>query len=75
MTDKNIKSLAIATIWMAVRDYFDTTPERRRIILKDLRSPWMDLFTNGMSVIVAEQLELHPKEIETRLRKMRGEEI
>lgn len=71
MNAENIKSMAAATMLQAVKDYFHwrTTPKKREVILKDLRSPWMDMFTNGMSFIVAEQLEKHPEEIKERLER------
>lgn len=70
MKGSNITDLVSAITLQAVRDYFeaDITPEKRDTILKELRSTWMDTITNGNSVIVAEQLELHPEEIAERLR-------
>jgi hypothetical protein len=70
MTNQNIRNLACAITLQAVRDYFDTTSSKKKAtILKDLRSSWMNAITNGTSVIVAEQLELHPEEIAARLRQ------
>ena len=69
MTDANIRSLACAILMQAVKDYLYTTPEKQAVILKDLRSPYMDLLTNGTSIVVADQLELHPEEIRERLRR------
>lgn len=71
MTDASIKSLTSAIILQAVRDYLSpkASPKKQDEILKDLRSPYMDFITNGQSVLVAEQLELHPKEIAERLRR------
>ena len=70
MNNGNIKDLTSAITLQAVRDYFSkgATPKKRRKILRELRSTWMDFITDGMSVIVAEQLELHPDEIAERLR-------
>ena len=61
----NIRNLAAAVMLQAVRDYFDwdATPEKRAVILKDLRSSWMRFLTDNMSVVVAEQLEKNPDEI------------
>ncbi len=67
MKESAVRNLAAATIMQAVRDFF-RSPKKQSEILKDLRSPWMELFTDGMSVIVAEQLELHPKEIAERIK-------
>lgn len=71
MTNSDVRNLACAITMQAVKDYFDpnATPEKRKVILKELRSTWMDTITNGTSVAVADQLELHPKEIAARLRK------
>lgn len=81
MSEANLKELGCAITMQAVKDYFTkkvyNTEEKtearfakkRKSILKDLRSPYMDLLTNGMSIIVAEQLELHPEEIAERLRR------
>lgn len=73
MTEYAIKQLAAAVELQAVKDYFRkrTTPEKRKIILKDLRSAWMQEFTNGNSLIIAEQLEFHPDEIKARIFNMR----
>ena len=76
MIANNVKELAAATILQAVKDYFDcaSAPKKQAVILKDLRSPWMDLLTGGMSAIVATQLENHPVEIAERLNKMPKED-
>lgn len=72
MEDGNIRELACAVCLQAVRDYFSTTYESsRKAILKDLRSPWMDMFSNGLSIVVAEQLEKEPEKIKERLRYSR----
>ncbi len=81
MTDKAIHNLASAIIMQAVRDYFTKQEyktkgkteamfiKKRKAILKDLRSPYMDMLSNGTSIVVAEQLEKHPEEIADRLRQ------
>lgn len=65
------RELTCAITMQAVRDYFakDVTPKKRQTILKELRAPWMDFITDGMSTVVAEQLEKKPKEIAARLRR------
>ena len=69
MSDANIRNLACAIIMQAVRDFLDGTDKQRKAILKDLRSSYMDLLSNGTSVVVAEQLEKHPEEIAERMRQ------
>lgn len=69
MKDKCISELAAATIWQAAKDYVSTKCDRqRKAILRDLRSDWMQFFTDGLSVIVAKELELHPDEIKKRIK-------
>ena len=76
MTTNGIKSLAAATILQAMKDYVRkyTSEAKKRAILTDLRSEWMDFFTDGMSIIAAEQLEKHPKEIAKRILRELQEE-
>ena len=69
MSDFAIRNLAAAITLQAVKDFISGTPAQRRTILKDLRSARMDFITSGQSVVVAEQLELHPDEILDRLRR------
>lgn len=66
MNDALARNLACAITMQAVRDYF-SMPKKQKSILADLRSEWMDFITNGMSVVVAEQLELQPDAIRKRL--------
>jgi hypothetical protein len=64
-----IKELAAAVLLQATKDYFDETDKVQEAILNDLRSDWLEFLTDGMSVIVAEQITLHPEEIIIRLRR------
>ena len=74
MDENAMRQLACAVMLQAVKDYFGkkSTPKRRTQILKDLRSAWMRDFTDGTSLNIAEQLELHPDEIKSRIRKAKG---
>ena len=74
MNEQSIKALATAVIWQAVKDFFRVSEKKQAVILKDLRSDWMDMFTDGVSVVIAEQLEKHPDEIKARLPKYNSEE-
>ena len=71
MSDANIRNLTCAITMQAVKDYFASgvTPKKQQTILRELRAPWMDFITNGLSVVVAEQLEKNPKEIRERVRR------
>lgn len=74
MNETGIKNLVAAITLQAVRDYFQSTDGGKKVILKELRSPWMQMLTDGQSEVVAEQLEKHPKEIEARIRRMPKED-
>ena len=76
MSEFAIRQLAAAVMLQAVKDYFGkkATEGRRRVILKDLRSAWMLMLTNGTSANVAEELEKNPDEIRERVRKHESEE-
>lgn len=70
MTDPNIRNLACAITMQVIRDYFDC-PKQRHQILRDLRSSYMDMLTDGLSVMTADQLERNPEAIRARIRKMK----
>lgn len=66
----NARQLVMTIIHRAVGDYCFTASEtKRQAILKDLRSSYMNDISDGMSLVIAEQLELHPSEIAERLRR------
>ena len=69
MNEYTIRQLACATILQAVKDYFseETSTRQQAKILKDLRSNWMNEFSNGTSVIIAGELERNPDEIKQRV--------
>ena len=70
-----IKELAAEVLLQAAKDYFfgekynANDEDRQKTILKELHSDWLVFLTDGMSVVVAEQIELRPDEIRFRLRK------
>lgn len=70
MNNFGMRQLVCAIILQAVKDYCakNTSDKKKDAIIMDLRSPYMDQISNGTSVIVAEQLELHPVEIAKRLK-------
>lgn len=86
MTDLAVRELACAIMLQAAKDYFIKEKyktekkteamfiKKRKTILEDLRSSYMDLLSNGTSIVVAEQLELHPDEIAERLNKIPKED-
>ena len=70
------RHLAAAIMLQATRDYCKSKSDSKRAaILKDLRSAHMDFLSDGMAVVVAEQLEKHPEEIAERLRRQSGDVV
>ena len=75
MNEHAIRQLAAAVMLQAVKDYFQSSTGKKRVILKDLRSAWMRFFTDGTSVNIAEELEKHPEAIRERLRRHASQEV
>lgn len=72
----NAHQLIAAVLFQATKDYCETRSEPSRdAIIKDLRSSRMEYMSNGMSIIVAEQLKKHPDEIRERVRRDSEEEL
>ena len=67
---ENYKRLGLAIAKQAVKDYFNTNDsKKKKTILKELRSEYLALLTDGMGELIADQLELHPEEIKKKLKK------
>jgi len=75
MNEHSIRQLAAAVTLQAVKDFFNGSAAKKKIILADLRSNWMQAFTGGTSVNVAEQLEKNPEEIRERFRRHERSEL
>lgn len=73
-TNNNYRQLGYAIAIQALRDYFNAPTKKRQIILRELKSTWMDFITNGLSVILAEKLEKNPKEVYRNFKKIEEEE-
>ena len=66
----NARQLVAAILLQATRDYCRTNAESsHKEVIRSLRSSHMDFISNGMSIIVAEQLEKNGDEIKARLIK------
>lgn len=71
----NARQLFMTVVHRAVVDYCRSASESRKAaILKELRSKYMDCVSDGMSVIVAEQLEKNCDIIRARILKEEEEE-
>ena len=75
MNDFIIRQVAAKVTLQAVKDFFASSTEGKQKILKDLRSAWMRMLTDGTSVNVAEQLEKHPEKIRERMRRHYKKEV
>ena len=69
MLQDNIRELANETLLQAAKDYCATEDEaQKKKIIRDLNSPWMDLFTDGVSKVVAQALQTNEQAICERLK-------
>lgn len=76
MTAENLnygacKNLGCAIALQAAKDFFET-PWKGEGILNILKSPRMDLLTNGLSIQLAEKLKSNPEQVKAVI--MREEE-
>ena len=76
-TNDGYKELICAVMRETVREYFhrSTTDKKRVAIIKELKSPWCEFITNGLSIYLAEQLVKNPEAINERFRKEYEEEM
>ena len=67
-TTENYRQLGFAVTLKAAKDYVKTgSKKRREEIIKDLRSPWMQYISDGLSIKLADRLETNPKEVKKNL--------
>ena len=76
----NYQQLGYAIAIQAAKDYqsiegVETSPAKRREIIKDLRSPYMELITNGLSIMLADALRCDYKVVVARIKNMEREEL
>lgn len=65
----NYNELGCAVTLRAAKDFFRTKKEeRKKKIIKDLKSSWMDYISRGNSIILAEKLEHNPDEVYKNLK-------
>ena len=57
----------------ATKDYCNANEGNKKKIIKELRSDWCDMLTDGRSLIIAEKLLAHPEEIQERLDASRAD--
>jgi len=67
--EQSIRQLGSAVILQAVKDFFEVPPKKQKVIIKDLKSEWMNFLTDGKSLIVAEQLKSNPGKIKRMVKR------
>ena len=69
------KNLGCAIVLEAVKEYFEvgTTDSKKKTILKHLKQDFIVAISDGLSLVVAEQIKKNPKEIAMRLKKCKEE--
>lgn len=74
--EAGIKRLGIETIIVAIKEYCRSKDDKhKKSIIKDLKGPWMNLLTDGMSASYADKLLKNEQEIKARLNvKVESEE-
>jgi hypothetical protein len=69
---KNYRQLGCAVAIQAMKDYFRVCEANQKIILKELRSAWVDWLTDGLSLELANQLEANPEKVKKRYHLYEG---
>lgn len=64
------KQLGCAVAIQAAKDYEKANPAKRRTILKDLRSDYMDAITGGLSIHLADALQKNCADVLARIKNM-----
>ena len=70
--EENYRNLACATLLQAIKDFFRGTESQKKAILKDLRSDWMDWFTQGLSLELEKELKTNPEQVRARYKAVEG---
>ena len=72
-TIDNYKQLGCAVAIQEAKDYAASSPARRRVIIKDLRSDYMELITGGIASMLADALRRDYKSVVRRIKNMEEE--
>lgn len=72
-TIDNYKQLGCAIAIQAAKCYEGASDAQRRVILKDLRSDYMDLVTGGLAPYLADALQKDYKSVLARIKSMERE--
>ena len=74
--DERYRELGATITYQAIRDFIACRkePAKQATIIKQLKTPYMDLISNGLAPILAEKLETHPREVCNRVKQIDHEE-
>ena len=74
--NNNYRQLGASITLQAIRDFIEARhePKKQAAIIKQLRSPYMELISDGLSPMLAEKLETRPREVCNRVKKFDREE-
>lgn len=74
--DECYRELGAVITYQAIRDFIACRkePAKRAAIIKQLKSPYMDLISNGLAPILAEKLETNPREVCNRVKQIDKED-
>ena len=77
MLTSEYHNIGKAIVWELLKWYCEkgTSKATRKAIIKDLKSDYLDQFSDGMALVVAEHLEKNSKEIIERVRKEKKVEL
>ena len=70
----NYKQLGCAIALQAAKDYEKASPAMRRVIIKDLRSDYMDAISCGLSIHLANALRRDATTVINRIKNMEWNE-
>jgi hypothetical protein len=74
---ENYRQLGMKITYESIREFIEENghPKKQGVIIKQLKTPYMNFISNGLSVILAEKLETNPTEVCDRVKKLDEEDM
>ena len=72
-TTENYRQLGYDIAYQGAKDFFEASEKGKKKILKELRHPQNQFFSNGLSALLAEKLETEPEEVKKRIKRCEEE--
>ncbi len=73
-TTINYQQLGYAVAIQALKDFFNGTDKQQKVIIKQLKSEWMNFITDNLAWRLAEELLKNPAEVKRRFKNAIKEE-